>query len=132
MTVPDGKRVAQANEVATTLNTNNFFRSELTTTVKKHHVEEEFVGMNGPLDESSRLVRVCHEQKERIPEKCYSGTATEQELENIKPGTINFIDASVYEQIGQVKIEKVIMPYYVDPETSQISRNYLIDGEPAA
>lgn len=132
MSVPDGKRIAQADEVATTLNANNYMRSELDIIVKKNHVEEEFSSVTAPLDEKSRLVRVCHDYKERIPEKCFRGVATEQELENIKPGTINFIDASVYEQINKVKIEKVIMPYYIDPETSQISRNYVIDGEPSA
>lgn len=132
MTVPVGECVAFADEVATTLNADDYFRVELNNMIKKNHVEKEFAGVHEPLDKRRTLKKISHEHQEAIKLKCFQGIATEQELEELKPGAINFVDAAVYEQLGQIKIQTVIMPYYIDPETSQISRNYVIDGEPAA
>lgn len=126
---PSGKCIADVSKVTTTVNTDDYARTELNIIIKRDHLEEEYAGVHAPLDEQSRLKRVRAHNLEVVARKAPLGLATWQELENIKPGTINFVDASVYEQIDKVKIKSVILPFYIDPDTSQLARNYIIDDE---
>lgn len=131
--IPDGRSIANADALATTLNSNNYMRQTIDIMVTKNHLEEEFKEVNGALDQNSRIVQVRYGYMENLSAKCYMGMATDQDLENTRLGVVNFIDASVLENLNKLKqqnqkISDVIMPFYID-DTSQLMRGYVIDGE---
>lgn len=131
----DGKSIAYADAIATTENSNNFLRETLDKSIDKHRMHEEYAGVNAALDANTRLVRVRYDYIDRISEKAFRGLATPADLENLKIGNMNFIEASIIESLTQLEnennqIAKVVMPFYID-ETSQLVRGYMIDGEPA-
>ncbi|MBP6917296.1 MAG: hypothetical protein KBB94_00060 [Legionellaceae bacterium] len=131
----DGKSIAYADAIATTENSNNFLRETLDKSVEKHRMQEEYAGVNAALDANTRLVRVRYGYIEGISEKAFRGLATPADLEYLKIGNMNFIEASIIESLTQLEnehdqIAKVVMPFYID-ETSQLVRGYMIDGEPA-
>lgn len=131
----DSRSIINADGVATSLSANNYMRQTLNVSIAKNHMEKEYAPVNTALDENSRIVRVRYGYLDSISEKAFKGEASETDLENIKPGVMNFIEASVTESLHLLdnannQISSVIMPYYID-ETSQLSRGYVIDGEPA-
>ena len=133
--MPDSRSIINADGVATSLSANNYMRETLNVSIAKNNMEKEYAPVNVALDENSRIVRVRYGYINAISEKAFKGVASDVDLENIKPGVMNFIEASVTESLhlletAQNKISSVIMPYYID-ETSQLRRGYVIDGEPA-
>lgn len=135
MGLPDSRSIISADGVATSLSANNYMRVTLNNSIAKNNMEKEYAPVNIALDENSRIVRVRSGYIHAISEKAFKGMASDADLENIKPGVMNFIEASVTESLHMLEnaknqISSVIMPYYID-ETSQLRRGYVIDGEPA-
>ena len=131
----DGRSIASADAIATTENSNKFLRDTLDTSLDKHRMHEEYAGVNAALGANTRLVRVRYDYIENISDKAFRGLATPEDLENLKIGNMNFIDASIIENLNRLESEnnqiaKVVMPFYID-ETSQLLRGFMIDGEPA-
>lgn len=133
--IGDGKSIAAADEIGTTENSNNFLRQTLNGSIDRLRLHKEFEGVNAALDQNTRLVRVRYSYIAQISSKAFRGSATSVDLEYLKLGTMNFIEASIIESLAALEnqhneISKVVMPYYID-ETSQLMRGYMIDGEPA-
>lgn len=133
--IGDGKSIANADAIATTENSNAFLRETLNKSINKLRLHDEYAGVNVALDENTRLVRVRYSYIAQISPKAFSGLATTVDLEYLKLGTMNFIEASIIESLAKLEnqhneISKVVMPYYID-ESSQLVRGYMIDGEPA-
>lgn len=133
--IGDGKSIANADAIATTENSNAFLRETLNKSINKLRLHDEYAGVNAALDENSRLVRVRYSYIDQISGKAFRGIATTTDLEYLKLGTMNFIEASIIESLAKLEnqqneITKVVMPYYID-ESSQLVRGYMIDGEPA-
>lgn len=135
--LPDGRSIALANQLASTsLVVNGYFRLRLDQILQGQNAVDEYKTITDALDETTRVTQLRSQLLDEISWKTWTATATPIELENIKAGTINYLDASAMEGLKQLnqklgvdkKVSNISMVYYIDVN-SQLNRGYLINGE---
>ncbi len=135
--LPDGRCIALANQLASTSSVvNGYFRQRLDKILQEQNAVDEYKTITDALDETTRVTQLRSQLLDEISWKTWTATATPIELENIKAGTINYLDASAMEGLKQLnqklgvdkKVSNISMVYYIDVN-SQLNRGYLINGE---
>ncbi len=135
--LPDGKSIAMANQLSSTSSVvNGYLRVKLNKILQANNAVDEYQSVIDALDETTKVTRIREKCLAEISAKTWGATATQIELENIKAGTINYLDASAIEgmkllnaKLGAGKtVSNIDMVYYID-KNSQLNRGYLINGE---
>lgn len=135
--LPDGKSIAMANQLSSTsLVVNRYLREKLNKILLTTNAVDEYKMVTDALDETTKVTGIRAICLAEISAKTWAATATQIELENIKAGTINYLDASAIEgmkhlnaKLGTGKtVSNIDMMYYID-NNSQLNRGYLINGE---
>lgn len=137
VSLPDGKSIANANQLSSTSSVvNGFLRAKLNQILHKNHAVDEFKSINHALDETTKVTQVRAKLIAELSGKTWHALAVDTDLEVLKAGTVNYLDASAIEGIqvlnkklgGDNQISKISMAYYID-ENSQLNRGYVVNDQ---